>query len=447
MQIITELLSVLNGQFSETNLRHFSIIIESILGLSNSVTTLSVSRFSSLSYRTVQRFYALKEVNWLMVNLLLFKFLVYKKGKTYLLAGDETVKDKSGKSTYGIGRFYSSLAKQVIKSVSFLAISVIDIESETSYILGCKQLINPAKNDKKDKDVAEKVKNKDTLPKPKGRPKGSKNKAKTSPKGTSYQVLESLLSIVKSQLFALLPELSCFHLVLDGFYGHEDYLLLALKNGLNIISKLKSNAHLILPYEGEQNGIGRPKTKGKKVDLNKIDSKFLVKIIDDKDSNVKTNVYQLKVFTPKMTGITINVVVMNHIHQITQRQSRTVLFTNDLNLDALTVIKFYSLRFQIEFDFRDAKQFYGLADFKNYKQIQVTNAVNIAFTMTVIGKLILEKYRTKLNCTDMGIIDLKAVFRTQKYAETLLNNNTFDPDEFLNSPQFLNLARLEAIHI
>ena len=47
----------------------------------------------------------------------------------------------------------------------------------------------------------------------------------------------------------------------------------------------------------------------------------------------------------------------------------------------------------------------------------------------------------------MGLIDLKAVFRTQKYAQILLNNNSFDPDEFLNSPLFLNIARLEAIHI
>ena len=82
----------------------------------------------------------------------------------------------------------------------------------------------------------------------------------------------------------------------------------------------------------------------------------------------------------------------------------------------------------------------------------MTNAVNIAFTMTVIGKLVLEKYRNKLDCPAMGIIDLKTVFRSQKYAEILsggepLNNITFDPDVFLKSPQSLNLARLEAIHI
>ena len=447
MQIITELLNVLSGQFSATNLQHFAIIIDSILGISNSVTTLSVARYSSLSYRTIQRFYALKDVNWLLVTLFLFKHFIYQKGKSYLFAADETVKGKAGKQTHGLGRFYSSMAKQVIRSVSFLAVSIIDIEKEKSYILGCKQLINnnldkviinPEKKSKSKKK---------TKDKPKGRPKGSKNKVKTEPKSTSYQVLKTLLDLVQSQLKIFLPELNCFHIVLDGFYGHEDYLLLASKNGLNIISKFKVNAHLILPYQGEQLGQGRPKTLGDKVNLDSINEQYYISTIQDNDSNVSTKVYQFEAFTPKMAGLKLNIVVMVHTHLITKKVSRNVLFTNDSTLEALKIIKYYSLRFQIEFDFRDAKQFYGLSDFKNYKETQVTNAVNIAFVMTVIGKLVLEKYKIKLDCPNMGIIDLKTVFRTQKCAEILLNNNKIDPDEFLSSLQFLKIARLEAIHI
>jgi putative transposase len=449
VQIITELLNVLSGQFSATNLQHFAIIIDSILGISNSVTTLSVARYSSLSYRTVQRFYALKDVNWLLVTLFLFKHFVYQKGKSYLFAADETVKGKAGKQTHGLGRFYSSMAKQVIRSVSFLAISIIDIEKEESYILGCKQLIvnnldrfnlNSEKKNKSKKKSKVKAKSK-------GRPKGSKNKVKTESESTSYQVLKTLLDLVQSQLKVFLPELNCFHLVLDGFYGHEDYLLLASKNGLNIISKFKVNAHLILPYQGEQSGIGRPKTLGDKVNLDNLDERFYISTIQDKNSDVSTKVYQFEAFTPKMAGLKLNIVVMVHTHLITKKVSRNIIFTNDMTLEALKVIKYYSLRFQIEFDFRDAKQFYGLADFKNYKETQVTNAVNIAFVMTVIGKLVLEKYKIKLDCQNMGIIDLKTVFRTQKCAEILLNNNKIDPDEFLSSPQFLKIARLEAIHI
>jgi transposase len=141
VQIITELLSVLDNQFSRLNLQNFAFISDSILGVSNAVTTRSVARYNSLSYRTVQRFYALKHVYWLMINLLLFKHFVHKEGQKYLLTADETVRPKAGKYTHGLGKFYSSLAKQVIKSVRFLAISIIDIEKKKSCILGCNQLI------------------------------------------------------------------------------------------------------------------------------------------------------------------------------------------------------------------------------------------------------------------------------------------------------------------
>ena len=77
----------------------------------------------------------------------------------------------------------------------------------------------------------------------------------------------------------------------------------------------------------------------------------------------------------------------------------------------------------------------------------MTNAANIAFTMNVVGKLVLEKHKVKPDCPGMGIVDLRTVPRTQKYAEILLNDIKAEPDDFLNSPQFLNTARMEAIHI
>jgi putative transposase len=259
--------------------------------------------------------------------------------------------------------------------------------------------------------------------------------------------MKALLALVQSQCKKYLPDLKCFHLVLDGFYGHGDYLHLAASEGLKIVSKFKSNAALILPYLGPQLGKGRPRYLGNKVQLDQISPHFYQTTLTDSDSNLSTLVYQLVAFTPKISGIPLNIVVLVHTHLKSKKVSRTILFSNDLSLDALTLIKYYSLRFQIEFDFRDAKQFYGLSDFKNYKQAQLTNAVNLAFTMTLLGKLVLEKYRIKLNCPTMGILDLKTVLRTQKCAQILLNQSQLDLDQFLNNPLCLKMARLEAIHI
>jgi IS4 transposase len=64
-----------------------------------------------------------------------------------------------------------------------------------------------------------------------------------------------------------------------------------------------------------------------------------------------------------------------------------------LELSAQKIIDIYSLRFQIEFNFRDVKQFFGLSDFKNIKKEQVKNAINLSLFMTLLSKILLLKYR------------------------------------------------------
>lgn len=438
---IIETLAVLSSQFSATNLRTFASIVESILSVSGSVTTLSVSRMSEVSYRTVQRFYALKSLDWLTIRLLLFRAFVYDPTHQYLLVGDETVEDKAGSHTYGVSRFYSSLYKQAINSVSFLAFSLLDVSTHRSSLIGCGQLIK----DSATKPVVEKA-----TPSPKrakGRPKGSKNKPKAESSSLSYQSLKSLLLLLQTQLRRLLPDLKCFHLVLDGFYGHQAYLLLALEHKLQIVSKFKSTAHLQLPFEGSYAGVGRPKTKGKKVNPEKIPQLYWKQTQQEKNSPLLTHLYQLQAYTPKMSGQLLNVVILVHINTTTRKQATTILFTNDLTLTAQQIIHYYSLRFQIEFDFRDAKQFFGLSSFKNYKATQVTNAVNLAFTMTLISRILLEKYQTRCKCPTMGIWDMKTLCRVQKYVKSTLKCDNLDPDDLLTNLQFLNIVRLEAIHI
>jgi putative transposase len=49
----------------------------------------------------------------------------------------------------------------------------------------------------------------------------------------------------------------------------------------------------------------------------------------------------------------------------------------------------YSLRFQIEFNFRDAKQFWGLEDFMTVSEPAMTTAANLAFLMVNLSAALL----------------------------------------------------------
>ncbi len=59
------------------------------------------------------------------------------------------------------------------------------------------------------------------------------------------------------------------------------------------------------------------------------------------------------------------------------------VFSSDVELEWGKLLDYYALRFQIEFNFRDAKQHFGLEDFMNTREAGVANASNLAFMMVL----------------------------------------------------------------
>ena len=79
------------------------------------------------SYKTITRFFN-STIDWGAINWLFIQtHLTKMKGSVYLLGGNEVVVSKSGKHSYGLDRFYSSLQNQVIKSLAFLNLSLAQI--------------------------------------------------------------------------------------------------------------------------------------------------------------------------------------------------------------------------------------------------------------------------------------------------------------------------------
>ncbi len=99
----------------------------------------------------------------------------------------------------------------------------------------------------------------------------------------------------------------------------------------------------------------------------------------------RTDIYQVQVLHKEFAQ-PLNVVILLKTHLKTRQQGHVILFSSDLELNYNQLIDLYSLRFQIEFDFRDAKQFWGLEDFMNISQTAVTNAVNLAFFMVNLSR-------------------------------------------------------------
>jgi putative transposase len=103
------------------------------------------------------------------------------------------------------------------------------------------------------------------------------------------------------------------------------------------------------------------------------------------------------------------------------------------------------LRFQIEFNFRDTKQFWGLEDFMNVSQTAVTNMVNLAFFMVNFSQKILEHFRRN-SVDDFSILDLKAFYRGFRYLDELIKLLPQKPQPILISQILNRVANIGAIH-
>jgi hypothetical protein len=441
---MTEILALLQDiapLISKTTLRQLSRVILGMLMMTGRVTMLGISRWTGQggSYRTIQRLYH-TGIPWAEVMWTFFLKWFWDPKDEYLLVGDEVVCSKAGKETYGLDRFFSSIQQRPIAGLAFFAFSLINVREEKSYPVKIDQVVrNDAekaaskakKQAKKDKEVGEKRKC--------GRPKGSKNKK------SGEVVLNAELQCIQMALQALLHQVgkvpALKYLVMDGHFGNYPSAVMVTQTGLQLISKLRQDAALYFSYAGAYPGAGPYPKYGCKVSVRKMDASTLKESTIEK--NIRTDIYQAELLN-KEFAVPLNVVVLLKTNLETQAQAHVILFSTDLELPYDKLIKFYGLRFQIEFNFRDAKQSWGLEDFMNVEKTAVTNAANLAFFMANLSQLLLRRFQ-KTN-PDFGILDLKAHYHGYRYALETIKMLPKKPGDILLADIFEQIARLGAIH-
>jgi hypothetical protein len=140
----------------------------------------------------------------------------------------------------------------------------------------------------------------------------------------------------------------------------------------------------------------------------------------------------------------LNVVILLKINLETKAWAHVILFSSDLELTYDKLIDFYSLRFQIEFNFRDAKQFWGLEDFMNVTPTAVTNAANLSLFMIDVSQVLMCQYRR--DDPNFSILDLKAHYRGYRYVTETIKMLPQIPDNDLVFQLFRKVAALGRIH-
>ena len=202
---------------------------------------------------------------------------------------------------------------------------------------------------------------------------------------------------------------------------------------------MKNNSKLYLKFTGEQKSRGRKRIYGNEIDYNNLQQKYLKETEIDGDKELKF--YQIEVLNKKINGA-INIVIIVARNLSTNQKTHKIIFSTDLNQDYKQIVDYYSLRFQIEFNFRDAKQYFGLEDFMNIKKRRVHNFANLSMFMNNISYSL----HKNSNYLKYSVNDIKSLFRAEKYTREILKLYGEKVDDILINEAIRKVSAFSMIH-
>jgi putative transposase len=424
-----------------TTIRQFNVIVLAILTMTGRVTMLGISRWTGKggSYRTVQRLFA-TILPWATLFWLFFRTHLLRADDVYLMGGDETVVTKAGTQTAGLDRFFAGLYGKSVPGLAFFTLSLISTQQRRSFPLAVEQVLRTPQEKAATRAKAIAKTAADPSPKRKpGRPKGSTTKAKTTVELTPE--LRRIQTMVRQLLGRIGTRMALTYLVLDGHFGNNNALQMTRQCGLQLISKLRADSALYLPYAGPYVGHGPRRTYGDKLNLRALPERFLRQTTVEK--RIETRIYQLEALH-KTVAQPLNIVIIVKTNLQTQAQAHVILFSSDLGLPFDKVIDYYGLRFQLEFNFRDAKQYWGLEDFMTTNPTAVTNAANLSLFMVNLVERLLRDIRQRQ--PEYSVLDLKAHCRGAKYVEETIKLLPEMPEPILLERIIAKIAGIGRIH-
>jgi hypothetical protein len=451
MSDVLKLLQHAQMPVDTTTLRRLSVIVIAMFSMTGRVTMRGIARWTGKggSYRTIQRFFN-TTIDWAQATWCLLWCHALKPDEPIIVAGDETVVTKAGTQTHGLDTFFSSIIGKPVRGIAIFTWSLITVKQRRSFPLLNHQIFRKAPDTQHDgvDSVASKrhsknkgkTKTKTKSKRKPGRPKGSKNKNREEVELSPYLLtLQAQLRSLQQLVGSRLP---LVYVVLDGAFGTNYALQMVRRCGMHLISKLQTNSALYFPYTGPYSGHGPRRKYGEKVDYANLPSQYRVQHSTEKE--IRTEIYQMAVLH-KLFPHSLNVVILVKTHLKTQGQSHVILFSDDLTLSHETIVEYYKLRFQLEFNFRDAKQYWGLEDFMNIKEQSVTTAVNLSFFLVNVSQILLTSYRQ--THPDFSLEDLKARFRGEKYVDETLKWLPEKPEPIIIQHMYDEVAKLGSINV
>jgi hypothetical protein len=373
-------------------------IVELWLGMNCRYVFSNMQRWGKMAEKSYRNCFK-KFFDWFGFN---FQILRQHGGKEIIAVFDPSFIRKSGKHTYGLGKFWSGVRQKALKGLEIGCLAFVDVTAATA--LHGEAVQTPS-------------------------PKELKGKGKTLV-NHYVAVIEKHISEIKSVTR---------YMAVDGYFMKKEFINPLLKQGLHIITKARSDANLRYVFKGRQRGgRGRPKLYDGKINICKIDKRRLPCCYSDEE---------MKVYAGAVYCVLLKQIVLAAFVYYEDKETPEIIICTDVNQEAITVCKYYGLRFQVEFLIRDAKQHAGLEDCMARDENKLHAHFNIAMTVVSIAKAayylsVPQEQRGSFSMADIKMMHMNQLITKRIFSNLALDLNCRKIKRVYN--QCLNFGRLRA---
>jgi hypothetical protein len=298
------------------------MLFSTILALRGRVNFRNLSRYGDYSERTIARQFR-RSFDWPDFHQRIITTALDPQAKV-ISAQDASFIPKSGKQTFGLGHFFNGCAGRAERGLEISTLAVVDVTHRCAFTLAVAQT-----------------------------PPTCATAAKQDQEAT-------LVDFYTQQLRAhhhRLPAWVTYHAV-DGYFAKKKYIDAVVDLRLHPITKLRGDADCRFLFTGPH-----PTRRGAH---RKYDGKVHWQDLSRFEAlGTLAEAEHVHLYTAVVWHVTLKrklrvVVLINRQDPATPRY--LVLASTDLALDGHKLLELYGARFQIEFLFRDSKQFTGLTD-------------------------------------------------------------------------------------
>lgn len=289
----------------------FSHLMTLLVSLRGRFTFVNLSRYG-LFNEVTYRYHFAKAFDFMTFN---GKLIDKHCSDERIIAFDPSYLPKSGKHTYGLGRFWRSAARsgcaqQVKKGLELAGFSCIDLKHWTALHLYGQQTVLQE----------------------------------------GQSLMDFYISLLRKQAKNLLKV--SHMLCVDAYFSKYNYVKAATGCGFTLVSRLRNDAVLRYLYTGSSTGKkGRPKTYDGLVDKHPLRKDVFECFVTDQDLIAYQGVVYIKALK-----ITARVVMLPQEDKNGVAKTPKVFFATDTSMNGAQVLSVYKARFQCEFLYRDANR-------------------------------------------------------------------------------------------